>query len=203
MCKKIARVKRNLRLDTRMTQIDVILLFDGITLLQGIAEEKEKCNASASANFVQVLCKHFPLFYIVFSKVIPTFARKTLFYAILARFFTIFWLFSGSFWSWGGRGRKFKSCHSDQIKPKTVRFRLYFLHFRGKIECFSATFPPPEIPKFFLTTCLTTVGAGAIRLVASASVRSAKKTKFKRFPEVFPPRTFFFVSCVSVFSRSI
>lgn len=114
MCKKIARVKRNLRLDTRMTQIDVILLFDGITLLQGIAEEKEKCNASASANFVQVLCKHFPLFYIVFSKVIPTFARKTLFYAILARFFTIFWLFSGSFWSWGGRGRTFKSCHSDQ-----------------------------------------------------------------------------------------
>lgn len=73
---KIARVKRNLRLDTRMTQIDVILLFDGITLLQGIAEEKEKCNASASANFVQVLCKHFPLFYIVFSKVIPNFAQK-------------------------------------------------------------------------------------------------------------------------------
>ena len=114
--KKIARVKRNLRLDTRMTQIDVILLFDGITLLQGIAEEKEKCNASASANFVQVLCKHFPLFYIIFSKVIPTFARKTLFFAILARFFTIFWLFSGSFWSWGGRGRTFKSCHSDQQK---------------------------------------------------------------------------------------
>ena len=141
MCKKIARVKRNLRLDTRMTQIDVILLFDGITLLQGIAEEKEKCNASASANFVQVLCKHFPLFYIVFSKVIPTFARKTLFYAILARFFTIFWLFSGSFWSWGGRGRKFKS--------KTVRFRLYFLHFRGKIACFSTTFSPLEISKFF------------------------------------------------------
>ena len=149
MCKKIARVKRNLRLDTRMTQIDVILLFDGITLLQGIAEEKEKCNASASANFVQVLCKHFPLFYIVFSKVIPTFARKTLFYAILARFFTIFWLFSGSFWSWGGRGRKFKSCHSDQIKSKTVRFRLYFLHFRGKIERFPTTFAPPEISKFF------------------------------------------------------
>ena len=146
---KIARVKRNLRLDTRMTQIDVILLFDGTTLLQGIAEEKEKCNASASANFVQVLCKHFPLFYIVFSKVIPTFARKTLFYAILARFFTIFWLFSGSFWSWGGRGRKFKSCHSDQIKSKTVRFRLYFLHFRGKIERFPTTFAPPEISKFF------------------------------------------------------
>ena len=72
---KIARVKRNLQLDTRMTQIDVILLFDGITLLQEIAEEKEKCNASA--NFVQVLCKHFPLFYIVFSKVIPNFAQKS------------------------------------------------------------------------------------------------------------------------------
>lgn len=36
-------------------------------------------------------------------------------------------------------------------------------------------------------------------MVASASVRSAQKTKFKRFPDVFPPRTFFFVSCVSVF----
>ena len=54
------------------------------------------------------------------------------------------------FWaSWGGRGRKFKSCHSDQIKPKTNRFRLYFLHFRGKIERFLTTFAPPEIPKIF------------------------------------------------------
>ena len=51
--------------------------------------------------------------------------------------------------SWGGRGRKFKSCHSDQIKPKTNRFRLYFLHFRGKIERFPTTFAPPEIPKIF------------------------------------------------------
>lgn len=25
----------------------------------------------------------------------------------------------------------------------------------------------------------------------------AQKTKFKRFPEIFPPRTFFFVYCVS------
>ncbi len=71
-----------------------------------------------------------------------------------------------------------------QIKPKTNRFRLYFLHFQGKIERFPTTFAPPEIPKFFLTTCLTTVGAGAIRLVASASVCSAQKTKFKRFPDV-------------------
>ena len=109
----------------------------------------------------------------------------------------------GSALPWGGRGRKFKSCHSDQIKPKTNRFRLYFLHFRGKIERFPTTSAPPEIPKIFLTTYLTTVGAGAIRLVASAPVRSAQKTKFKRFPEVFPPRTFFFVSCVSVFSCSI
>ena len=81
---KIVRVKRNLRLDTRMTQIDVILLFDGITLLQGIAEEKEKCNESASANYVQVLCKLFLLFFIVFSKVIPNFARKMPFFAISA-----------------------------------------------------------------------------------------------------------------------
>ena len=51
--------------------------------------------------------------------------------------------------AWGGRGRTFKSCHSDQIKPKTNRFRLYFLHFRGKIERFLTTFTPPEIPKLF------------------------------------------------------
>ena len=37
----------------------------------------------------------------------------------------------GSALPWGGRGRWFKSSHSDQIKPKTNRFRLYFLHFRG------------------------------------------------------------------------
>lgn len=55
----------------------------------------------------------------------------------------------GSALPWGGRGRTFKSCHSDQIKPKTNRFRLYFLHFRSKIECFSTTFIPPEIPKIF------------------------------------------------------
>ena len=55
----------------------------------------------------------------------------------------------GSALPWGGRGRKFKSCHSDQIKPKTNRFRLYFLHFRGKIERFPTTFAPPEIPKIF------------------------------------------------------
>ena len=80
--------------------------------------------------------------------------------------------------------------HPHQIKPKTVRFRLYFLHFRGKIACFSTTFSPLEISKFFLTTCVTTVGAEANRLVASAPVRSAQKTKFKRFPEVFPREPF-------------
>ena len=51
--------------------------------------------------------------------------------------------------SWGGRGRWFKSSHSDQIKPKTNRFRLYFLHFQGKIGYFPTTFAPPEIPKIF------------------------------------------------------
>ena len=51
----------------------------------------------------------------------------------------------GSALPWGGRGRKFKSCHSDQIKPKTNRFRLYFLHFWTK----SGTFPPlRHHPKF-------------------------------------------------------
>ena len=50
---------------------------------------------------------------------------------------------------------------------------------------------PPEIrSKSGLTTIFTTVGAGAIRLVASVPVRSAQKTKFKRFPEVFPREPF-------------
>lgn len=40
-------------------------------------------------------------------------------------------------------------CVATQIKPKTNRFRLYFLHFRGKIACFSTTSAPPEIPKIF------------------------------------------------------
>ena len=51
----------------------------------------------------------------------------------------------GSALPWGGRGRKFKSCHSDQIKPKTNRFRLYFLHFGAK----SGIFPPlPHLQRF-------------------------------------------------------
>lgn len=106
---KIARVKRNLRLDTRMTQIDVILLFDGITLLQGIAEEKEKCNASASANFVQVLCKHFSKIYISFSKVISFFQRKCLFSRDFSLFYTILWLFVLFLLRWGGSGAR-SSC---------------------------------------------------------------------------------------------
>ena len=35
------------------------------------------------------------------------------------------------------------------IESRTNRFRLYFLHFRGKIERFPTTFAPPEIPKIF------------------------------------------------------
>ena len=65
----------------------------------------------------------------------------------------------GSALPWGGRGRKFKSCHSDQIKPKTNRFRLYFLHFRGKNRAFSHHFRTTRNSEIFLTTCLTTVGA--------------------------------------------
>ena len=55
----------------------------------------------------------------------------------------------GSALPWGGRGRWFKSSHSDQIKPKTVRFRLYFLFFRGKIKRFPTTFAPLSIFKYF------------------------------------------------------
>ena len=109
----------------------------------------------------------------------------------------------GSALPWGGRGRTFKSCHSDQIKPKTVRFRLYFLHFRGKIERFPTTSAPPEIPKIFLTTYLTTVGAKANRLVASVPVRSSQKTKFKRFPEVFPREPFSLFTVYQFFGCSI
>ena len=41
--------------------------------------------------------------------------------------------------SWGGRGRKFKSCHSDQIKPKTNVFGFIFMLFRSK-----SGFDPPQ-----------------------------------------------------------
>ena len=55
----------------------------------------------------------------------------------------------GSALPWGGRGRWFKSSHSDQIKPKTVRFRLYFCIFGVK----SSVFPPlshlQKFRKFF------------------------------------------------------
>ena len=63
---------------------------------------------------------------------------------------------------------------------------------------------PPEIrSKSGLTTIFTTVGAGAIRLVASAPVRSAHEKLNSKGSRMYPPRTFFFVSCVSVFSYSI
>ena len=109
----------------------------------------------------------------------------------------------GSALPWGGRGRTFKSCHSDQIKPKTNRFRLYFLHFRGKIERFPPLRHHPKFRKFFdhmfdhSWSWCDSFGCFCFGTLCS------RKTKFKRFPEIFHPRTFFFVSCVSVFSYSI
>ena len=75
-------------------------------------------------------------------------------------------------------------------KAENEPFSALFFAFSGQNRAFSHHFHTTRNLQNFLTTCLTTVGAGAIHLVASASVRSAQKTKFKRFPEVFPPRTF-------------
>ena len=84
-------------------------------------------------------------------------------------------------------------------KAENEPFSALFFAFSGQNRAFSHHFRTTRNSENFLTTCLTTVGAEANRLVASAPVRSAKKTKFKRFPEIIPPRTFFFVYCVSVF----
>ena len=132
-----------------MKYIHAILIYDGIYDCKGIQAWKVEFDRLESANFVQVLCKLFSKIYISFSKVIPFFQRKCLFSLDFSLFYTILWLFVLFLLRWGGRGRTFKSCHSDQIKPKTSRFRLYFLHFRGKIERFPTTFVPPEIPKIF------------------------------------------------------
>ena len=43
---------------------------------------------------------------------------------------------------WGGRGRWFKSSHSDQIKPKTFVFGFIFMLFRPK-----SGFDPPQPPE--------------------------------------------------------
>ena len=92
-----------------------------------------------------------------------------------------------------------KSRHSDQIKPKTNCFRLYFFAFSGQNRAFSHHFRTTRNSENFLTTYLTTVGAGAIRLVASAPVRSAHEKLNSKGSRRCSPRTFFFVSCVSVF----
>ena len=72
-----------------------------------------------------------------------------------------------------------KSRHSDQIKPKTNRFRLYFFAFSGQNRAFSHHFRTTRNSENFLTTYLTTVGAGAIRLVASvpAGLRKLNSSK--------------------------
>ena len=48
----------------------------------------------------------------------------------------------GSALPWGGRGRKFKSCHSDQKSVKIVRFSRIFSIFRSK-----SGFDPPQPPE--------------------------------------------------------
>ena len=75
---------------------------------------------------------------------------------------------AGSALPWGGRGRKFKSCHSDQNKAENVSFRLYFFAFGGAIWGICGE---TRQWRWRLTTCLTIVGdhmsefgAGAGRL---------------------------------------
>ena len=55
----------------------------------------------------------------------------------------------GSALPWGGRGRKFKSCHSDQIKPKTNVFGFIFMLFRPKSGFGPPQPPETESPKIF------------------------------------------------------
>ena len=96
----------------------------------------------------------------------------------------------GSALPWGGRGRKFKSCHSDQIKPKTNRFRLYFLHFRGKIERFPPLRHHPKFRKFFDHMFDHSWSGGKSFGCFCSGTLCSRKTKFKRFPEALPPGTF-------------
>ena len=99
-----------------MKYIHAILIYDGIYDCKGIQAWKVEFDRLESANFVQVLCKLFSKIYISFSKVIPFFQRKCLFSLDFSLFYTILWLFVLFLLHWGGRGRTFKSCHSDQIR---------------------------------------------------------------------------------------
>ena len=110
-------------------------------------------------------------------------------------------------WVWRSWQRATLGWYRPQVQVLSLRpnkaendsFSALFFAFSGLNRVLFHHFGTTRNSENFLTTCLTTVGAGAIRLVASVPVRSAQKTKFKRFPEVFPSRTFFFVYCVSVF----
>ena len=75
-----------------MKYIHAILIYDGIYDCKGIQALKVEFDRLESANFVQVLCKHFSKIYISFSKVISSFLRKCLFFSILA-FFTRYYGF--------------------------------------------------------------------------------------------------------------
>ena len=58
-------------------------------------------------------------------------------------------------------------------KAENESFSALFFAFSRQNRVFSHHFRTTRNSENFLTTCLTTVGAGAIRLVASAPVRSA------------------------------
>ena len=112
-----------------MKYIHAILIYDGIYDCKGIQAWKVEFDRLESANFVQVLCKHFSKIYINFSKVISPFQRKCPFSLDFSLFYTILWLFVLFLLRWGGRGRTFKSCHSDQ-KTEIVRSPFFFVFRR-------------------------------------------------------------------------
>lgn len=84
-------------------------------------------------------------------------------------------------------------------KAENGSFSALFFAFSGQNRAFSHHFRTTRNSENFLITYLTTVGAGAIRLVASAPVRSAHEKLNSKGSRRCSPRTFFFVSCVSVF----
>ena len=77
-------------------------------------------------------------------------------------------------------------------KAENEPFSALFFAFSGQNRVFSHHFGTTRNFENFLTTCLTTVGAGAIHLVASASVCSAheKPNNSKGSRRCFPREPF-------------
>ena len=111
----------------------------------------------------------------------------------------------GSALPWGGRGRKFKSCHSDQKSVKIVRFSRIFLFSAPKAASIRHNRPKRNARKF-LTTCLTTNRVIHKRAASSAPVvllRSALPQQKISARGFFSPGAFFIVYCVSNFEPSV